>query len=480
MNIELFGRQKIFTSESKITKDNIIDIVNFSLSAHMKNSAEMDYLYWYRRGRQPILGREKKIRPEIKNIVVENHAKEICTFKNGYFLTQPAYYISRKKDDGINDKVNRLNEYLYLSGKQRVDNEVVNWFHTVGLGVLYIKPQNDKKIPVAVYTLDPRNSFVVYSYSPGNKPMLGVNTVITNNGQLIIDAVTEDYIFKLRSNNIGKVNTEMPTNGYAFTIDSIEKNVLGKIPIIEYQYDEDRMGCFEAALPLLDAINKVQSNRIDGVEQFIQSLMVIYNAEIDEDKAANMRGYGLVILKSIGDLKADLKLLSEQLDQTQTQLLVDRAYEAVLTICGMPSTMKGGTSTSDTGQAVLLRDGWRQADTYARNTTDLFKASNKYFDEIFIDILRRKTDLDINLEDFELQFVRNETSNLLVKTQAALNLKQLGLSPELTLSKSGVSNDAVADVANSRDYIDKIWNAKSDNTNFNIQENEEERIDEEV
>lgn len=478
MSIELFGRRKIFTGESNINKENIIDVVNFSLSAHMRNSAEMDYLYWYKRGKQPILNREKKIRPEIKNIVVENHAKEICAFKNGYFLTQPAYYISRKKDDTINEKVNRLNEYLYLSGKHAVDNEVVNWFHTVGIGTLYIKPQNDKNIPVAVYTLDPRNSFVVYSYAPGNKPMLGVNTVITENGQLIVDAITEDYIFKLRSDNIGKVNMEIPANGYAFKVDSVEKNVLGKIPIIEYQYDEDRMGSFEGVLSLLDAINKVQSNRIDGVEQFIQSLMVIYNAEVDEEKAANMRAYGLVTLKSVGELKADLKLLSEQLDQTQTQILVEKMYNIVLTICGMPSTTKGGNSTSDTGAAVLYRDGWYQADVIARNTTDLFKKSNRYFDEIFIDILRRKTDLDINLSDFELQFVRNETANLLVKTQAALNLKQLGLSPELTLAKSGVSNDAVADVANSREYINKVWNTEPDNINFNINEDEEERIDE--
>ena len=31
--------------------------------------------------------------------VVENHAEEIVQFKNGYFLTQPATYISRKGDE---------------------------------------------------------------------------------------------------------------------------------------------------------------------------------------------------------------------------------------------------------------------------------------------------------------------------------------------------------------------------------------------
>lgn len=79
-----------------------------------------------------------------------------------------------------------------------------------------------------------------------------------------------------------------------------------------------------------------------------------------------VREYGAIFLKSIGMDKADLKILSEQLDQTQTQVLVDYLYQQVLTICGMPSTTKGGTSTSDTGAAVLYRDGWYQADTYAQ------------------------------------------------------------------------------------------------------------------
>ena len=41
-----------------------------------------------------------------------------------------------------------------------------------------------------------------------------------------------------------------------------------------------------------------------------------------------------------------------------------------------------------------------------------------------------------------------------------MNLKQLGLSPEITLAKSGVSNDPVADVANSKRYIDAAWNVQ--------------------
>nr|DAR40305.1 MAG TPA: Portal [Caudoviricetes sp.] len=430
---------------------------------------EMDYLYWYRRGDQPILNRQKTVRPEINNKVVENHASEIVAFKNGYFLTQPAFYISRKEDSAVTEKVKRLNEYLYLSGKQQADNLVTDWFHTVGIGIVYVTPYSDEECPVRAYALDPRSAFVVYSRNPGNEPLMGVNIVISEKTEVIFDVFTRQKVFRVSGGITGEIVTGTPIVGTAVEVLSEESNILNEIPIIEYQYENTRAGSFEPVIPLLDQINNIQSNRVDGIEQFIQSLMIFYNCQLGEDEEGNqitpayIRQAGAIFLKSIGQDKADLKILSEQLDQTQTQVIVDNMYQQILTICGMPSTTKGGTSTSDTGQAVFLRDGWEQANTFARNTGDLFKVSNKYFDRIFIKILNRKTDLDIKLSDFELQFVRNETANVLVKTQAAMNLKELGFSPELAFAKSGVSNDPVADVANSEEYIRLKWGAQ-DNT----------------
>ena len=111
---------------------------------------------------------------------------------------------------------------------------------------------------------------------------------------------------------------------------------------------------------------------------------------------------------------------------------------------------------------LVLTEG-RKSPIAAVKSSRAIRVSNRLFDRIFINILNRKTDLNINLSDFELQFVRNETANVLVKTQAAMNLKELGFSPELAFAKSGVSNDPVADVANSEKYIKAKWGSQ-DNT----------------
>lgn len=454
----LFGRRQIWCTTDELTEDNIVAEVNSALSIHIQNLLEMEYLYWYRRGLQPILNRKKEVRPEINNRIAENHADEIVAFKNGYFLTKPAFYVSRNDEEDANEEVKELNEYLYRSGKQDADNSIVDWFHTVGRAVLYVTPNDDSDVPVLAYALDPRSAFVAYDLTPSHSPKLACNIVV-NNGELSVDAYTKDTVYRLKGTTIGRFMTNDPT--FVATVTELvgtEPNVLKEIPIIEYQYNSVWMGAFESALPLLDAINTVMSNRVDGVEQFIQSLAIAVNCDLDDDVTANdIRQAGMIVLKSIGENKADFKILSEQLNQTETQVLVDYLYQQVMTICGMPNSHNSRYGGADTQSAQLAKDGWYQADTVARNTEDLFVKSNRKFDKIFLDILRRKNLTKLKPSDIKLQFSRNETANVQSKAQAMYTLLGAGLAPELAFAKSGISNDPVTDVALSKKYLNLVW-----------------------
>ena len=455
---DMFGRLDIYASFDDITEDNLIDELNSALIYHVMNMLQEEFLYWYRRGVQPILNRTKEVREDILNKVQENHADEIVAFKNGYFLTQPASYVSRRK--GVQTKLNKLNEFLYRSGKQEADNKVADWFHTVGKGVLFVEPNDDAEKPFKAYALDPRSAFVVYSLKAGNKPVMGVNFV-TRDGVAMFDVFTEKMVYHLKGTYTGKLMTTEKNHNFLVTateVVSSESNVLGRIPIIEYRYNSINMGAFEACIPLLDEINNIVSNACDGVEQFIQSLAVAVNCEFPENTTvSDIRKAGMIALRSVGENKADFKILSEQLDQEQTKTLVDRLYDQVLRIAAMPSRSSGQSTQSTTGAAVLANFGWYQADASARNTEDLFKESNRQFDAIVVEILRKKHIVDISLNDFELNFVRNETANVQAKAQAFQTLMSAGLHPELALAKSGISNDPVKDMKMSEKWLEMIW-----------------------
>ena len=457
---DLFGRLDIYASSDEITAENVVDELNTALPYHVQNLLQEDFLYWYRRNVQPILNRSKEVRPEIMNRVQENHADEICTFKNGYFLQKPAFYTARRK--GAQGKVNKLNEFLYRSYKQDADNKCVNWFHTVGKGVILIEPDrgNDPDTPVHAYALDPRSAFVVYSLKPGNEPVMGVNMVVSD-GIARFDVFTKNAVYHMTGTATGRMMTTQVNHDYiatAVSVESVEPNSLGLIPIIEYRYNSINMGAFESVLPLLDEINNIVSNACDGVEQFIQSLAVATNCEFPEGTTSNdIRKAGMIVLKSVGENKADFKILSQPLDQTQTKVLIDHLKNEVYRICSMPIVGDHGRTYDTTGSAQLVASGWYQADTAARNTEDLFKESNRQFDRIFIEILKRRGLLDIDINDFELHIDHGETVNIQAKAQSFNTLIASGLHPELAAQKSGVSNDPVSDIKMSEKWLRLMW-----------------------
>lgn len=462
----LHGRLPIFTSIDGFAPDRteeIISEVNEAISIHVKNTIDMDYLYFYRRNITPIYEKTKEIRPEINNMIsFGGIAGQIVDFKNGYFLTQPATYIPRKGKEATAEIVSELNEYLYRSGKHDVDNELVDWFHTVGKADLFVRSVDDPEMPFEVSALDPRSAFVVRSTEPGNKPVYA-GYIVVRGDDVFVDVWDKRNCFRMRGTKTGRLTT--PYEDYICTVSEIIDvlpNPLNDIPIIEYQYNSVWMSAFELALPLIDAISQIQSDRLDGIDQFIQSLLVFYNCELGEDENGDpitpsyVRAAGALFLKSVGENKADLKEISSQLDQSQTQVAINSLYETILSICGMPTTSASFPGDS-TGLAIELKDGWQICEMTARNTEDLFKKSNRQFDKIIVNILKGKGILDINLSDFELHFTRNELRAVQSKAQALQTLLAAGLHPTLALAKSGISADPVSDFELSKEYMELRW-----------------------
>ncbi len=453
----LCGRYDIMSSVEEINADTVVNEVNSALEFHNMNLISEEYLYWYRRGLQPILNRTKDRNTYVLTKCIENHAEEIVTFKNGYFLQEPAKFVSRR--NGIQRKVDKLNEFIYRSGKYDCDNKVADWFHMVGKGALFVEETLDNDIPFRCYALDPRSAFVVYSMRPGNRPLFGVN-IVTKDSIAYIDVYTDQLIYRLSGGYTGEKTTPYPNyTTLAVKLDKIERNTLGHIPIIEYRYNSVNMGAFEGVTYLLDCINQVQSGRVDGVEQFIQSVIVAVNCQFEEGTTADeIKKQGMIILSSIGENKADFKILSEELNQDQTQTLVDNLYDQALRICAMPTVTVKGTSASTTGAATLFNNGWENAASAARNTEDLFRQSNSHFEAIVLDILERRNILKgLARTDFELNFIRNETANMQSKAQAFQTLVASGWHPELAAKMSGITNDPVADVKMSEKYLKMIW-----------------------
>lgn len=451
----MFGRREITTPISKITRANVVQVLNDAIPRHKRNAEEIDYLYNYMRGKQPVLWRKKKIRPEVNNKIVENHAAEIVHFVSGYFLGEPVTYVRRGDKDSSSHEISTLNDYMFFEDKASHDKELATWMAICGVAYRMVLPDRDAageidESPFELDTPDPRSTFVVYNSGFGHHRVMGVR--ITNpdpsglSSNVMYSIYTEDRYFEVQN---GKVVKDTP-------------HLLGDIPIYEYRLNMTRMGSFEPAIPLLDGINLVQSDRVNGIEQFVQSFLKFKNCDVEDDTIKRLRDLGAIMIKSSGlGMDSDVSIVSQELNQQQTQTLVDYLYDQVLTICGLPTTTKGGTSTSDTGAAVLLRDGWTQCEARARDTELLFKRSERQFLKTVLRLIRETQNFNLSLSEVECKFTRRQHDNLLVKTQALLNLLEAGIHPEPAIAASGVFHDPMDIYLQSEEFLKK-WDYKEE------------------
>lgn len=425
------GRKIITTDVKEITKANIHDVLAKAMSVHQWNRGQIRRLFEYEKGNQNILYRVKDVRPEINNTVVENHAHEIVNFKVGYVFGQLISYVQRANKDISNtesngDKVvDAVNEMLFEEGKYYKDQELARTFSICGVGYRLVTPYKTKRgvSDFRITNLDPRNAFVIYSADVFHDPMAGVSYWTDKENLTHYTIYTPSHVYE----TIGRYgNTFTPEGEVKESI-----NGIGAIPIIEYKNDISRMGCFERVLGLLEAINLCTSDRMNGLAQFIQSLLWFNNIEIDSEQFTELRKEGGIATKSRDGNTPILQYIKTELNQTEVQTLADYLYMQVLQITGTPA--RGQSSGGNTGVALMLGEsGWQLAEENAQSAETLFGDSERQMLLVIKNIIERSKDNDISdlcIADIDIKFNRNKISNLLNKTQALMNLQSAGVHP---------------------------------------------------
>lgn len=226
------------------------------------------------------------------------------------------------------------------------------------------------------------------------------------------------------------------------------------IPVVEYRLTPTRQGCFETVLPLIDALNNMSSNRMDGVEQLIQSFIWFNNCEVDDEQFTALREKGGICTKSSNNMPANIQLLQTTLDQQQSQTFVDYIYERMLTIAAVPDCK--ASAGGNTGQALVIGQGWTMAKSAAKSMEHEFKAAEKRFLSYALRALQSDMAIrSLSLGDIEIKFTRNKTDNLLTKTQGLQNQLEAGIHPRIAIANCGLYSDPEQVFLDSAEYLKK-------------------------
>ena len=457
-----YGRSKIFTQEFELTEENIVTEVLKAYNQHTTHVLDITYLWDYYKGKQPILEKVKNVREEINYKIVENHAAEIVDFFSGYLLGEPCSYVSREDSETVVTGIEQLNRYMENKNKAAEDKNLATWLYVCGIGYQILLIDNATEEKYSLYTLDPRQVYVIRSYEIGQPIICGVLVSQNEDGSLTYSGYTKTHFFRFTTPPT-PAEPIVPASPIEWT-----PHALGDIPIFEFESNMARLGAFESVITMLDAINAVQSNRVDGIEQFVQSLMVLYNADIDNDKLADLSKLGFIKIKNSSETApSKVELLTSELNQSETQTLVDDMVGTVKTIVGMPSNNSGlGGGASGNVGSVLAWQGWDLCEPRIKETETLFKKAERRLLKVLFHVLNTydKT-FTLSVSDIEIKFSRRNIENLLTKTQALQTLLAVGIKPEIAIATIGLWNDPVNVATQSEAYMKEKANVVREGSN---------------
>ena len=461
--MKTFGRTTIYANytEEQLLSGNqsqkdakILDILKNSINIHNTNKAESQYLDGYLYGDQDIKYKVKLTRTEINNKGVENWAWAFMDWKKAFLLGKPIQYAPL--DNVANSEISTLNNYVTYEDKDQKDQDLYEDIFTVGRAFRYInytKTNEDDEAPFELVNLDVLNTEVVYSSSIRHEQLLAF--VVTDK-QYIVQDVNPDNGEKVY---IPKNYNEYTvyTRNMQYTVDdkmgslriTDRKPIIQNIHlVIEYYFNKHRMSFLEICKDIFDDINYVENLDKDDIEGFVNSIMVFTNAEVNEQGMEAIKKFGAVSIKSTDQKKASVELLQSRLKSLDTQIYYLRKLSALHAILSVPeATQNGEISNGETGKAVLTGQGFTSASVRVENEEKAFKKCDRNALKVILKICKNANDSDIKelkVSGIDIKFSRDLSDNLLVKTQALMNLRDANIPPQIANAVIGLFSDPVA------------------------------------
>lgn len=449
-----YTEEQLLTGTNEEIEAKIIDILSNSLIIHSQNKRESKYLQDYLYGKQDIEEKVKKTRTDINNKSVENWAYAFQDWKKAYLLGKPIQYAPLNNIS--NNEITCLNNYVKYENKYEKDQEIYEDIFTVGRGFRYTyltDVNEDDESPLEILNLDVLNTEVVYSSSIKHEQLLSFVEVSKKYIQQEINPTTGQYEYQTKYYNEYNVYTR--NNQYL--IDNKEdtlkvrwrKAIIQKIHIIkEYYFNRKRESFLEIGKDIFNDINDIENLDKDDIEAFVNSIMVFKNAEITKEGMDAIREYGAVSIKSTEQKQADVEILQSRLKSLDTQMYYLRKLGALHSILSVPqATQNGEISNAETGKAVLTGQGFTSATVRVENEERAFERCDRNALKTILKICKNSSNSEIKnlkVSDIDIKFSRDLSDNLLIKTEALMNLASAQIPPEVRNAVVNLFNDPLA------------------------------------
>lgn len=312
-------------NESNLDKNIILTLItkhHTSIGQKIKNKR-------YYEGKHEILSRKRE-KTAPNNKVVCNHAKDISDTATGYFIGNAITYSNTGQQD-----IEPLLKAFDVAGIDDVDFENALEASIMGVSYEYVYVKENESNPVSK-NVSALSTFIIYDDTIEENELAGVYYYPKKNDvndivQWVATVVTANYKYVLNIENnpdIPQIITEEPQTHY-----------FGGVPIIEYLNNKDGIGDFEQQIPLIDAYNKLMSDRVNDKEQFVDAILVLYGSILGDDEEETTQAHKKLNREKLLELPVNAKAeyLTRQMEESGAEVLRKALKEDIYTFSHVPN-----------------------------------------------------------------------------------------------------------------------------------------------
>jgi len=368
----------------------------------------------YYEGIHDILLRRPKYRNNDPcNNLVCNYAKYISDFATGYLIGEPISYQSKEQNLDDFFKWNNIAQV----DVQDMDNAKYQSIYGVAYELDYMS--SDESPTPKTASIHPMNAFVIYNSTVELLPVAGVyyyEKRDPDTQELIgyyVEYSTESQIVKFECSKAFEYSgTSKP-----------KPNYFGAVTLIEIYNNNEKQGDFEQLIPLIDGYNIQQSNRVDDVENFVNSLMVLTGQTLGYTDAEAEKNYNAIKKNGVIELTHESKLefLTRQIDQQGNELLPQSLADDIHKFSCVPSMTDKDFASNVSGVAMQYK---------LLGLNQITKIKERYIKEgirerikLFSNIMVTKGMKPVDLDDLTITITHSLPKNLVEIAQVISNLE---------------------------------------------------------
>lgn len=342
---------------------------------------------------------EKKPDWKPDNRIPVNFAKYITDTMNGFFIGIP---IKTTADD---ETVSQYLEFLDQYNDQDDNNAELSKVCSIygkGYEMYYV----DEDGNIGITYLTPMEAFIIYDDSILERPLFFVRHYT--------DADNVEW----GSWSDGHVVQHFVNRGTYRWIDQPKEHGFDGVPAVEYVENEERMGVFESALPMIDAYNKAISEKANDVDYFADAYLKILGTSLNENELEQLRQKRIINFDGEDAANLIVEFLQKPNGDTTQENLINRLEKLIFQISMVANISDENFGTSS---GIALKYKLLAMSNLAKAKERKFTSGmNRRYKLIFSNpVSGMQKDAWVGIK---YQFTQNYPANILEESQIAGNL----------------------------------------------------------